>query len=164
MDVPRYIDFIKDGRPDESLGVILEKYPLASSCSRVCVRPCEAACTRGAIDQPVAIRALKRHAADQPETRGDAGVGGAGRGQVVDQQPHSAGQPQGRGRRGDEEQTSPGGVALVAGQIGGQGAQGPDVAAAGPTLGGFAQILRHGGAGAGPSFDRDLGGQITHGN
>lgn len=65
VDVPRYIDFIKDGRPDESLGVILEKYPLASSCSRVCVRPCEAACTRSSIDQPVAIRALKRHAADR---------------------------------------------------------------------------------------------------
>ena len=70
VDVPRYIDFIKDGRPDESLGVILEKYPLAASCSRVCVRPCEQACTRGAVDQPVAIKALKRHAANrQPGAR-----------------------------------------------------------------------------------------------
>ena len=88
----------------------------------------------------------------------------SGRGQVVDQHPHRAGEPQGRGRRGQQEQARPGGVGLVPGQIRRQGAQGPDVAAAGPALGGLAQILRHGGAGAGPSFDRSLDGQITHGH
>jgi NADPH-dependent glutamate synthase beta subunit-like oxidoreductase len=34
--------------------------PFASICGRVCGAPCERACTRGAIDQPVSIRALKR--------------------------------------------------------------------------------------------------------
>lgn len=34
--------------------------PFASICGRVCAAPCEAACRRAKIDQPVAIRALKR--------------------------------------------------------------------------------------------------------
>ncbi|TBW36090.1 FAD-dependent oxidoreductase [Siculibacillus lacustris] len=63
--VPRYIDFIKDGRPDLSLGVILRKYPMAATCGRVCVRFCEMACRRNAIDEPVGIKILKRYVADQ---------------------------------------------------------------------------------------------------
>lgn len=39
--------------------------PLASICGRVCAAPCEAACRRGAIDQAVSIRALKRFAAEK---------------------------------------------------------------------------------------------------
>jgi len=34
--------------------------PLASLCGRICGAPCEAACRRGTIDQPISIRALKR--------------------------------------------------------------------------------------------------------
>ncbi len=34
--------------------------PLASICGRICAAPCETACRRGAIDRPIAIRALKR--------------------------------------------------------------------------------------------------------
>ena len=34
--------------------------PLASVCARVCAHPCESRCRRGAIDQPISIRALKR--------------------------------------------------------------------------------------------------------
>lgn len=39
--------------------------PLASICGRVCGAPCEAACRRGAIDQSIAIRALKRFVTEQ---------------------------------------------------------------------------------------------------
>ena len=39
--------------------------PLASICGRVCGAPCEAACRRGSIDQPIAIRALKRFVSDR---------------------------------------------------------------------------------------------------
>lgn len=39
--------------------------PFASICGRVCGAPCERACTRGAIDQPVSIRALKRAATER---------------------------------------------------------------------------------------------------
>lgn len=63
--VPRYIDHIKDGRADLSLGVILRKYPMAATCGRVCVRFCEMACRRNAVDQPVGIKTLKRYVADQ---------------------------------------------------------------------------------------------------
>jgi formate dehydrogenase (NADP+) beta subunit len=34
--------------------------PLASVCGRICAHPCESQCRRGAIDQPISIRALKR--------------------------------------------------------------------------------------------------------
>jgi formate dehydrogenase beta subunit len=34
--------------------------PLASICGRICAHPCESACRRGTIDQPISIRALKR--------------------------------------------------------------------------------------------------------
>ena len=34
--------------------------PLASVCGRICAHPCESRCRRGAIDQPISIRALKR--------------------------------------------------------------------------------------------------------
>lgn len=65
IDVPKYIDGVKGGKFDYALGVILDKYPLAATCGRVCVRFCETACRRNAADGPVAIRLLKRYAADQ---------------------------------------------------------------------------------------------------
>ncbi|XPV77406.1 MAG: FAD-dependent oxidoreductase [Desulfovibrio sp.] len=64
LDVPRYIDYIRDGKLSHSLGVILQTYPMAASCGRVCVRFCEQACTRQRIDQPVGIKVLKRFVAD----------------------------------------------------------------------------------------------------
>ncbi len=46
--------------------------PLASICARVCGAPCESACRRGDIDEPVAIRALKRFVTERhgPEAWG----------------------------------------------------------------------------------------------
>jgi len=64
VDVPHYIDYIKDGQPERSLGVILRKYPMAATCGRVCVRFCEMACRRNLVDQPVGIKILKRYVAD----------------------------------------------------------------------------------------------------
>ncbi len=64
VNVPRYIDYIRDGHPDLATGVLLKHYPLVGSCGRVCVRPCEKACVRGQADRPVAIKDLKRYAAD----------------------------------------------------------------------------------------------------
>ena len=60
VNIPRYIDYVRDGHPDLAAGVLLRHYPLVASCGRVCARPCEAACRRGYIDQPVAIKDLKR--------------------------------------------------------------------------------------------------------
>ncbi len=65
INVPRYIDYIRDGRPEYSLGVILQKYPMAATCGRVCVRFCEMACRRNLVDRAVGIKTLKRYVADQ---------------------------------------------------------------------------------------------------
>ena len=65
IDVPKYIDGVKGGKFDFALGVILEKYSMAATCGRVCVRFCEDACRRAGAEGAVGIRMLKRYAADQ---------------------------------------------------------------------------------------------------
>ena len=65
VDVPRYIDYLKDGQFTHSVGVVLQKYPMAATCGRVCVRFCEMACRRTQVDEPVGIKVLKRFVADQ---------------------------------------------------------------------------------------------------
>lgn len=64
INVPQYIDYIRDGKPEHSLGVILQKYPMAATCGRVCVRFCEMACRRKFVDEAVGIKLLKRYVAD----------------------------------------------------------------------------------------------------
>lgn len=55
-----YVAAIADG--DDRLAYLTARLPnpFASVCGRVCAAPCEDACRRGNIDQPIAIRALKR--------------------------------------------------------------------------------------------------------
>ena len=65
IDVPRYIRFIGRGMYDEALAVIREKIPFPAVCGSVCFHPCETRCRRGEIDDPIAIRALKRVAAEK---------------------------------------------------------------------------------------------------
>ena len=65
VNIPRYIDYIRDGHPELATTVLLRHYPLVGSCGRVCVRPCEKACLRNQIDTAVGIKELKRHAADE---------------------------------------------------------------------------------------------------
>jgi len=65
VDVPRYLRFIGQGKFDEALAVVREKIPFPSVCGRVCPHPCEAKCRRGEVDEPIAIRALKRFAAER---------------------------------------------------------------------------------------------------
>jgi formate dehydrogenase beta subunit len=68
VNVPRYISYIRDGKPTHSLGVILQKYPMAATCGRVCVRFCEIACRRNLVDAAVGIKTLKRYVADRQTT------------------------------------------------------------------------------------------------
>lgn len=56
----RYVALIAEGRYREAYAVARRPNPLASICGRICAAPCEDACRRGAIDQPISIRALKR--------------------------------------------------------------------------------------------------------
>ena len=65
VDVPRYIRFISQGQFDQALAVIREKIPFPSVCGRVCPHPCEAKCRRGLLDDSIAIRVLKRFAAER---------------------------------------------------------------------------------------------------
>jgi formate dehydrogenase beta subunit len=60
-DAGRYVQLIGEGRDEEAFLVARAPNPFASVCGRVCAAPCEDACRRGAIDAPIAIRALKRH-------------------------------------------------------------------------------------------------------
>lgn len=64
IDVPRYIRAIAEGRFDESLAVIREAIPFPSICGYACFAPCENHCGKGQFTEPVAIRALKRAAAE----------------------------------------------------------------------------------------------------
>ena len=65
MDVEGYVTAIAEGKFARALQIIREKCPLPSVCGRVCHHPCEAECKRGQVDDPLAIRGLKRFAADQ---------------------------------------------------------------------------------------------------
>jgi formate dehydrogenase (NADP+) beta subunit len=64
IDVPGYVRMIAQGRRDAAHAIIREKVPLAGVLGRVCMHPCEEACRRGQVNQPIAICALKRYAAD----------------------------------------------------------------------------------------------------
>jgi NADPH-dependent glutamate synthase beta subunit-like oxidoreductase/Pyruvate/2-oxoacid:ferredoxin oxidoreductase delta subunit len=63
-DAGRYVALVGEGRYAEALGVAAEYNPFPSVCGRVCTAPCEVACRRGVMDEPIAIRELKRFAAD----------------------------------------------------------------------------------------------------
>lgn len=67
IHVPQYIEYIAQGKFAQSLDVIRDKNPLPMVCGRVCNHPCEEVCRRKHWDKPVAIRALKRIAADWVE-------------------------------------------------------------------------------------------------
>ena len=59
-----YVALIAQGRFDEALKVILRDNPLPSICGRVCTHPCATACTRGKVDDPLNLPALKRFVTD----------------------------------------------------------------------------------------------------
>jgi NADH-quinone oxidoreductase subunit F len=65
INVPRYVRYIAAGRYADALDVIRERIPFPSVCGYVCFHPCEAKCRRAQIDDAVAVRALKRFAAER---------------------------------------------------------------------------------------------------
>jgi NADPH-dependent glutamate synthase beta subunit-like oxidoreductase len=56
----RYVSLIEQGRYKEAYHVARRPNPFASICGRICAAPCETACRRSTLDEPIAIRALKR--------------------------------------------------------------------------------------------------------
>jgi heterodisulfide reductase subunit A2 len=65
VNVQGYIQLVKTGKYREAYRLIQEKLPLPGVLGRVCPHPCETDCRRREVDEPVAIRDLKRFAADQ---------------------------------------------------------------------------------------------------
>ncbi len=64
-DARAYVNCIARGEYERAYLIARETNPFASTCGWVCGAPCEAACRRGAIDAPIAIRALKRFVNDR---------------------------------------------------------------------------------------------------
>ncbi len=64
IDVPRYIRYIRGGNFEQALAVIRERIPFPAVCGYACVHPCESRCARVQYEEPVAIRMLKRAAAE----------------------------------------------------------------------------------------------------
>ncbi len=63
-DAGRYVGLLAQGRNDEAYAVAAEVNPFPSVCGWICTAPCEAVCRRGTLDEPIAIRTLKRFAAE----------------------------------------------------------------------------------------------------
>lgn len=63
-NVPGYLKHISEGRFADAYMLIRATNPFPSVCGRVCYAPCERVCNRGQLDEPLAIRDLKRFAVD----------------------------------------------------------------------------------------------------
>lgn len=62
--VEGYIKRVKEGRFRDALALIKKDNPFPAICGRVCNKRCEAACTRGKIDEAVAIDDIKKFVAE----------------------------------------------------------------------------------------------------
>jgi len=65
VDVPSYVALVAQGRYAEGLEIHRRTNPFPLICGRVCPAFCQTRCRRGDIDEPIAIRAVKRFMADQ---------------------------------------------------------------------------------------------------
>ena len=65
IGIQGYLQLAKEGRYEEALALIKKDNPLPAVCGHVCNRRCEDACTRGTIDEAVAIDEVKRFIAER---------------------------------------------------------------------------------------------------
>jgi heterodisulfide reductase subunit A-like polyferredoxin len=70
MNVQGYVALIRDGKFKEALELMRADQPFPSVCGRVCFHPCELDCERKNLDEPIAIRSLKRFATDYEKKYG----------------------------------------------------------------------------------------------
>ena len=86
MDIPRMNRFIAEGNASKALETVMKDIAMPSVLGRICPAPCEGACHRKGVDDPVSICTLKRFAGDQgnievrqaPPKEGRVAVIGAG--------------------------------------------------------------------------------------
>ncbi len=67
IDVPRYVQLAGLGQFAVANAVVREKLPFPGILGRACFSPCESACRRGQLDDPLSIRSLKRMAAEHDD-------------------------------------------------------------------------------------------------
>ncbi len=67
-NVQGYVALASQGKFKEALELVREALPFPHILGRVCTHPCENACTRGKVDQPIGIASLKRFLADAEAT------------------------------------------------------------------------------------------------
>lgn len=65
IGIQGYIKLASQGRYTEALELIKHENPFPAVCGRICPRKCESACTRGDIDEPIAIDDIKKFIAEQ---------------------------------------------------------------------------------------------------
>ncbi len=63
--VQGYIKLASQGKYREALELIKKENPFPAVCGRICPHGCESQCTRGDIDEPIAIDEIKKFIADQ---------------------------------------------------------------------------------------------------
>ncbi|HIJ40734.1 MAG TPA: FAD-dependent oxidoreductase [Deltaproteobacteria bacterium] len=83
VNAQAYIALTRAGRYREAFHIIREDNVLPGICGRICTHPCEASCRRGELDEPIAIRDIKRfltdYAASNNEVIRPAQIPGNGR-------------------------------------------------------------------------------------
>jgi heterodisulfide reductase subunit A-like polyferredoxin len=65
VNVQGYVQLIKKKEYVKAVNLIRQRNPLSAICGRICTHPCESECTRSDVDDPIAIRLLKRFASDK---------------------------------------------------------------------------------------------------
>ncbi len=70
VDIPAYIEGVRDLQFGDSLKATKQTMPLAHTCGRVCPHPCEDQCRRANLDEAVSIMELKRVGADYESDHG----------------------------------------------------------------------------------------------
>ena len=64
MDIPSYIALVREGRFEDAYKILLQTNPFPSVCGRVCDHKCQDKCRRANMDEPLAIKYLKRFITD----------------------------------------------------------------------------------------------------
>jgi formate dehydrogenase major subunit len=70
-DCQKYVKEIAEGRFADAVATIKETFPLPAAIGRVCPHPCEKACRRRLVEEPISIAHLKAFAADQVRKDGN---------------------------------------------------------------------------------------------
>lgn len=68
-DIPLYVRLVQEGRYSDAVAVIREKLTFPHSLGYVCTHPCELGCKRNHLNEPIAIKELKRFAVENDKEK-----------------------------------------------------------------------------------------------